>query len=324
VARGGGWPDAVALAERLHCAVFTAPEAEAASFPEDHPLFMGVLPPAIGPLCEKLEGHDLVLVLGAPVFRYYPYVPGRFLPQGTHLIQVTDDPAEAARAPIGDSVLADPALAARVLATLLPEATRDLPAPRPQPGVPAQSAMMSADQLFHAIAQARPDEAVLVQETLSSMKALATRWPARQPDSYYTMASGGLGYGLPAAVGIALAERQLGRRRPVVAVIGDGAFQYGVQALWTAAQHGLPVVFVVPQNREYAILKGFAELERTPGLPGLDLPGLDIAALARGYGCAAQEVSTPADARDAMCEALERQGPTVIVAPIDPTVPPLL
>ena len=126
------------------------------------------------------------------------------------------------------------------------------------------------------------------------------------------------------AVGIALAERQLGRRRPVVAVIGDGSFQYSVQALWTAAQHELPVVFVVPRNRQYAILKSFAALEGTHGIPGLDLPGLDIAALARGYGCAAQEAATPADARDALREALGRTGPTVIVAPISDEVPPLL
>ena len=324
VARGEGWADAVALAERLQCAVYTAPEAEAASFPEDHPLFQGVLPPAIGPLSEKLEGHDLVLVLGAPVFRYYPFVPGSYLPEGTRLFQVTDDPMEAARAPVGDSVLADPVAALRVLAGMVGEATGRAPAPKPQPGAPAPASPMSADLLFHAIAAARPDRAVLVQETLSNMKDLQRRWPATQPDSYYTFASGGLGYALPAAVGMALAERQLGRRRPVVAVIGDGSFQYSIQGLWTAAQLQLPVVFVVPRNSEYAILKSFAKLEGTPGVPGLDLPGLDIASLARGYGCTAQEVATPADTTDAMREALGRQGPTVIVAPISAEVPPLL
>jgi len=138
------------------------------------------------------------------------------------------------------------------------------------------------------------------------------------------MASGVLGYGLPAAVGVALAERQLGRRRPVVAVIGDGSFQYSLQALWTAAQHELPVVFVVPQNNEYAILKSFAALGDTPGVPALDLPGLDIASLARGYGCTAQVAATPAEVRDAVRAAFGCLGPTVIVAPIDPKAPPLL
>ncbi len=324
VARGGGWDAAVALAERLGCAVFQAPEAEAASFPEDHPLFQGALPPAIAPLCKKLEGHDLVLVLGAPVFRYYPYVPGRYVPEGTALIQITDDPAEAARAPVGDSVLADPALAARVLAGMVPKASRPPPPVRPSPGAPAHGDPMSADLLFHTIAEVRPPGAVLVNETLSNMRDLLARWPITQPDSYYTMASGGLGYGLPAAVGIALAERQLGRHRPVVAVIGDGAFQYSVQALWTAAQHELPVVFVVPRNQEYAILKSFAQMGDSPGVPGLDLPGLDIAGIARGYGCAAQDAETPGEVRDAFRAALGRKGPTVIVAPISPAVPPLL
>lgn len=324
VARGEGWADAVTLAERLRCAVYAAPWTEAASFPEDHPLFQGMLPPAIGPLSERLQGHDVVLVLGAPVFRYYPYVPGSYLPEGTRLFHVTDDPMEAARAPVGDSVLADPAAAIRVLTAMIGQANGAAPAPRPQPGAPAPATPMTADLLFHAIAAVRPDGAVMVHETPSNTKDLQRRWPATQPDSYYTFASGVLGYALPAAVGIALAERQLGRHRPVVAVIGDGSFQYSVQGLWTAAQLRLPVVFVVPSNSEYAILKSFAEMEDTPGVPGLDLPGLDIASIARGYGCTAQVAATPAEAQDAMREALGRQGPTVIIALVSAEVPPLL
>ena len=109
-----------------------------------------------------------------------------------------------------------------------------------------------------------------------------------------------------------------------MAVIGDGSFQYASQALWTAAQLELPIVFLVPRNGEYAILKSFAELEDTPGVPGLDLPGIDIALIARGYGCTAVDVSSPASAREAFREALGRSGPTVIVAAIDPSVPDLL
>ena len=100
------------------------------------------------------------------------------------------------------------------------------------------------------------------------MKPMHMRLPATQPASYYSMASGGLGFGLPASVGIALAERETGRNRPVIAVIGDGSFQYSIQALYTAAQHKLPVLVVVPDNREYAILKSFAEEEKTTGRPG--------------------------------------------------------
>ncbi len=324
VARGSGWEDAIAIAERLRCPVFTAPESEAASFPEDHALFQGELPPAIGPLCEKLQGYDVVAVLGAPVFRYYPYVPGNFLPAGTRLFQVTDDPSEVARAPVGDSILADPALALHVLLDMVPPSDRSSPPARPAPEAPQTTATMTADALFHSLAQDRPADAVLVQESLSSLKDLKARWPATQPDSYYTFASAGLGYGLPAAVGIALAERHSGRKRPVVAVIGDGSFQYACQALWTAAQLELPIVVVVPRNGEYGILKSFAKLEDTPGVPGLDLPGIDIALIARGYGCTAVDVSAPMSAREAFREALDRSGPTVIVAAIDPSVPDLV
>ena len=133
-----------------------------------------------------------------------------------------------------------------------------------------------------------------------------------------------LGWNLPAAVGLALAERDSGRNRQVLAIIGDGSLQFSIQGLWTAAQHKLPVVFVVPRNGEYAILKSFAVLEETPGVPGLELPGLDIVALATGYGCAAVEATTEGEVRQACKDALARSGPTVVVVPVAPTVPPLL
>jgi hypothetical protein len=96
-------------------------------------------------------------------------------------------------------------------------------------------------------------------------------------------------------VGIALAERETGRNRPVVAIIGDGSFQYSVQSIWSAAQLQLPILIVIMRNRQYTILKSFAELEHTPGVPGLDLPGMDFVSIAQGYGCDAarvEEIST--------------------------------
>ena len=118
------WRAAVALAERLAAPVWSAPAPERAAFPEDHPHFRGVLPYAIGPLAETLHGHDMVLVVGAPVFRYYPYVPGDHLPAGARLLHVTDDPDEAARAPVGDSLLGDAGLTLAALVDLLPAADR--------------------------------------------------------------------------------------------------------------------------------------------------------------------------------------------------------
>ena len=324
VDRSGGWEAAVTLAEKLRAPVYSPPAAERAGFPEDHPQFMGTLPFAIGPLGEKLKGHDVVLVVGAPVFRYYPYVPGEYLPAGTRLIHFTDDPNEAARAPVGDAILGDAALACAMLADAVTASDRPLPTPRPAQSAPEQTTPMTADFLFHALAGARPEGAVLVQESPSNMKPMHMRLPATKPNSYYSMASGGLGFGLPASVGIALAERQTGRNRPVVAVIGDGSFQYSIQALYTAAQHRLPILVIVPDNREYAILKSFAEEEKTTGIPGLDLPGLDIVTLAKGYGCDARRVEQPGDLVEALQSGMAAAGPTVLEVAISPEVPPLL
>ncbi|TNH31736.1 benzoylformate decarboxylase [Micromonospora orduensis] len=324
VDRSGSWSEAVALAERLAAPVWSAPAPERAGFPEDHPHFRGVLPFAIGPLAEKLSGHDTVLVVGAPVFRYYPYVPGEHLPSGTRLLHVTDDPDEAARAPVGDSLLGDPGLTLAALLELLPQADRTPPVARANHAAPDISTPLSADALFAALAGHWPADGVLVQESPSNLAALRRRLRVTRPASYFTMASGGLGYGLPAAVGVALAERDTGRGRPVVAVIGDGSFHYSVQALWTAARLSLPVVVVVPVNQQYAILKAFAEFKETPGVPGLDLPGLDITAIAAGYGCATEVVQSPDQLGAALTAGLRADRPTVLPVPISAEVPSIL
>ena len=324
VDRSAGWEAAVRLAEALCAPVYSSPASERAGFPENHPQFMGALPFAIGPLGDKLKGHDVVLVVGAPVFRYYPYVPGEYLPAGTRLLHVTDDPNEAARAPVGDAILGDPALACAQLAEAVTASDRLLPPARPVQPDPKPTTPLTADFLFHALAQARPEGAVLVQESPSNMKPMHARLPATRPASYFSMASGGLGFGLPASVGIALAERHTGRNRKVIAVIGDGSFQYSVQALYTAAQHKLPILVVVPDNGEYAILKSFAKQEKTPGVPGLDLPALDLVSLARGFGCDARRVVGPDDLADALRAGMAADVPTVLEVAISPEVPPLL
>ncbi|MET8362154.1 benzoylformate decarboxylase [Micromonospora sp. NPDC005194] len=324
VDRSGGWPAAVALAERLAAPVWSAPAPERAVFPEDHPQFRGVLPFAIGPLAEALRGHDTVLVVGAPVFRYYPHVPGNHLPEGARLLHVTDDPDEAARAPVGDSLLGDPGLTLAALLDLVPAANRQPPTPRAAPAPPEVTVPLSADAMFAALAAHWPADGVLVQESPSNLSALRRHLRITRPASYFTMASGGLGYGLPAAVGVALAERDTGRRRPVVAVIGDGSFHYSVQALWTAARLALPVVVLVPVNQQYAILKAFAEFKDSPGVPGLDLPGLDITAIAAGYGCATEVVQTPDQLGAALATGLRAEGPTVLPVPISTDVPTIL
>ena len=324
VDRSHGWDAAVALAEKLRAPVYGTPAAERAGFPENHPQFMGPLPFAIKPLSEKLAGHDVALVVGAPVFRYYPYVQGEYLPRGLRLLHITDDPSEAARAPVGDAILGDPALACASLVDLVAASSRSLPAPMPKQPTPEPETPITPDYLFYALAQAKPENAVLVQESPSNMKPLHSRLPSSHPASYFSMASGGLGFGLPASVGIALAERDTRRNRPVIAVIGDGSFLYSIQALWTAVQHSLPLLVVVPQNTEYAILKAFAEFEKTPGVPGLDLPGLDLVSLAEGFGCNARRVEKPEEITGAAKEAMGSGKVTVLVVPTTTEVPPLL
>ena len=142
--------------------------------------------------------------------------------------------------------------------------------------------------------------------------------PTTRPGSFFATASGGIGWGAPAAVGIALGDPARGVKRTVVGIIGDGSFEYSVQAIWTAAQHHLPIVYVVMRNHEYSILKSFAVLEQTPGVPGLDLPGLDIASIAAGFGCHAVNVDSTEKLAHEFTTALEADGPTVIVVPTKP------
>lgn len=323
VDHAGGWDDAVALAERLRCAVWAAPGEGRPGFPETHPQYRGALPPAIKPLAQALSGHDVIVVVGAPVFRYYPYVPGEYLPDGAELFHITDDPSEAARAPVGTAILADPGRSCAVLAAAVPQANRAQPAARPI-AVPAQTdGEITAEWLYHTIHTLRPPDSVVVAESLSTMRQLRQRLPTERPQSFYSMSSGVLGYGLPAAVGVALAERDEGTNRKVICIVGDGAANYVIQSIWTATQHNLPILFVVVRNGAYNILKSFAELLDTPGVPGLDLPGLDFVNLAQGYGCTAERASA-----DALAEVIKRgidsDRPHLVEVPVDSTVPPLI
>lgn len=168
------------------------------------------------------------------------------------------------------------------------------------------------------LSRVRPPDTVIVNESTSTMAQQVEWLPTVRTGSFFATASGGIGWGVPAAVGVALGDRDRGVTRPVVGLIGDGSFQYSVQALWTAAQHQLPVVYVVMRNHEYSILKSFAVLEDTPGVPGLDLPGLGIASVARGFGCRAADVTTAGDLEQEFKTALSADIPTVIVVRTQP------
>jgi benzoylformate decarboxylase len=313
----GGWNAAVALAEKQRLPVWAAPAVGSGriGFPENHPQFVGVLPPAIGPVSETLKEYDLVLVVGSSVFPYYPYIPGPLLAEGTSLIALTSDPAEAARAPMGDAILGDVGLGLAALVELVAESDRSVPSARPEPGEPQAADPMSGSQAMAALAAAWPQDGIAVVETPSSTLALRNRLRLSQPGSFYFSASGGLGFGISAAIGVQMAKPQ----RPVVCVLGEGSAQYGITALWTAVAYKVPVTFLVLRNNEYAILKWFSMLEQVQGAPGLDLPGLDVAAVARGYGMSAREVGDAEELTAALREDIAvDDGPRLLQVNVAP------
>jgi len=318
--RSDGWEEAVALAERTRAAVYSAPVTERVGFPEGHPLFQGPLPFAQKPISDTLSGYDVVLVVGAPVFRYYPHVPGPATPEGTRLLHLTDDPDEAARAVAGDAVVGDVRLALERLVQLVPASDRAAPTARPRPAPPPARAPIGPAFLAHTLAQALPADAVIAAESPTNAPALRDYLRPSRPGGYYSAASGGLGWALPAAVGLQLAHPE----RRVVAVVGDGSSLYSIQALWTAAQLNLPLVVIVPNNAQYAILKAFTRFQDTSGVPGLDLPGLDIAGIARGFGYDAHRVDRPEDLAGALRDALAACAPVLVEVVVDPAIPPLI
>ena len=220
-----------------------------------------------------------MLVVGSSVFAYYPYLPGPLLPEGTSLVAITPDPVDAARAPMGEAIVGDVGLALRALVELVPEAVgRRPPDPRPAPGLPdppdplggGDGTRITGTQAMAALAAAWRDDAIVVLEAPSSTLALRNRLRISRPGSYYFGASGGLGFGISAALGVQLAQPE----RPVVCVLGEGSAQYGITALWTAVAYRLPVTFLVLRNDEYAILKWFSSIEQVSGAPGWTCPDL--------------------------------------------------
>ena len=305
-----GWTAAVALAERCRLPVWAPPASGSGrvGFPEDHPNFQGLLPPAIGPAAQTLEPYDLVLVIGAPVFTYYPYIPGPVLPEGTSLVLVTNDPQEAARAPAGDAIVADVALTLEALLAHAETPDRPPPEARPAPELPPESSPIAAAAAMAALGDVLPAEGIVVNESPSNMIAFRNQVRPARPSSYFTAAGGGLGFGLPAAVGMQLGQPE----RPVVAVIGDGSLQYAVAGLWSAVAHDVPLTVLVLRNEEYAILKWFAEFEGEMGAPGLDVRGLDSVAIATGYGMRARRVDGVDELRQALAEAIASDGPELV------------
>ena len=309
----------VRLAEKARAAVWVSPFSARCSFPERHPQFAGFLHASPAQLSEALRDHDLVVVIGAPVFTFHVEGHASIFDGATTIFQITDDPDAAAVTPAGTSIIASMKPAMATLIEMLPETKRAMPAGRTLPPAPRAADPISAEFALHTLSAAMPAHAVLVEEAPSHRPAMHTFMPMRGQDSFYTMASGGLGHGLPASVGIALGRPGI----RTVCVIGDGSAMYSIQALWTAAQRKLPLTVVVLNNSGYGAMRSFGQVMQVRNVPGLDLPGIDFVKIAEGLGCDAVRVTKSAELAPALKRGLAHDGTSLIEVMVDPAVPVL-
>ncbi|WP_111511981.1 thiamine pyrophosphate-dependent enzyme [Mycobacterium kyogaense] len=309
-----GWRAATALAERLGCPVYQESFGARAGFPQDHPQFAGHLPAGRSRLREVLRPHDLVVTIGAPVFRQYPFEDGPLVPDGTSVVVVTDDGNEAARSPADLAILADPAEFAAMLAAEVPTrpqmAAPARQAQRPAPVQPG-SALRAADVLT-ALSDRLPSNTVVVEETPSSRPDLHRLLPAREPLGFVSAAMGGLGFAMPAAIGLKMAAPE----RPVVAVLGDGSSLYSIQSLWSAARYDVGTLFVVLANGRYAIMDRLAEKEGTGPAPWPAFEEVSVSGLATSLGCPVSRAAGLADLLEILDEVIPtlstRKSPLVL------------
>ncbi len=312
--RSGAWEAVVELAERHSARVYGAPMAGRAGFPEDHRLFAGFLPAMRDRIVKLLDGHDLVFAIGAPTFTYHVEGDGPHLPAGANLFQLIEDPSIASWSPTGTCAVGSVRLGVLDLLARPAPRPRPLPAPRAArpPALPPKAGQrMSVAYLLQVLSELRAPSDIIVEEAPSARPVIQEYLPVLQPETYFTMCSGGLGHSLPAAVGIALARQD----RKVIAVIGDGSSMYAIQALWSAAQLKLPMTILIINNGRYAALQGFAPVfGYAPGeqVQGTALPALDFVALAKGHGCAATRVERADTLRAALRKALKSPVPTLV------------
>lgn len=310
------WDALVALADRLDCPVFHEPFTARAGFPQDNPHFAGFLPAGRAALRATLAPYDALLVVGAALLKQYHYEPGPLLEPGTHAAVISEDPAEIKRS-AADIALCAPlpaAVSALTAAVSGPSGTAPGtghllgPGHRPGPGMRQVDLLrrelterahgMTPEALFARLAPLITPDTIVVEESPSSREALQLMLPARQPLAYQSLAMGGLGYGMPAAIGMRLAQPD----RPVLAVLGDGSSLYSIQALWTAVHYGVGVLFFVMANARYQVMDDLTSQHGT--VPWSTLHGVSVATLADGFGMKSMCVTTPQQLKDVVAAAL--------------------
>lgn len=331
-----GWDAVRRLARTLGARVYAEPFGARAGFDQTDEAYAGQLPADRTRLRQVLAGHDLLLVLGTAALRQYPWEAGPLVPGTTRIVVVTADEAEALRSPAMLSVVADPAAVAGAVADRLGDRSPDTgvgdageladvdaaashqPAAttRHTPAEPSPTGALRPEDVFAVLAEHLPAETVLIEESPSSRPALQAMVPARVPMGFLSAAMGGLGFAVPAAVGVKMARPDA----PVLAVVGDGSSLYSIQALWTAAHRGVGALFLVLANGRYAVMDRLAD-RRGGKAPWPAFPEVSVSTLAAGFGVPAVRLETTEELATTLpdlCAGLaERTEPLVVEVAVE-------
>ncbi|MDQ6698518.1 MAG: thiamine pyrophosphate-binding protein [Actinomycetota bacterium] len=340
VARSDAIGAVVELAEKLGATVFGSPLYGSSVFPPTHPQWAGMLPPSAARVRAALDGFDRVLLLGGQAFLVYPYSAGSPVPDHVDLLHLSPDPSQIGRAhPVRFGAAGDIGATLEALNATLgdlrpPEPATEEAAARSAAASVKRSAEIemldtSARARYgpapmhpmaaaHALLRAIPPDVAVVDEAITTGVYVRGFHHTDVSSSYFFCRGGGLGWGMPAACGIALASR-----RPVLCVVGDGSAMYSPQALWTAAHERLPVVFAVVDNGQYLILKqnlrgmggASARTERFVAMD-LDQPRVDFCALAEAMGVPATRIDRTEDIATGVAQALASGWPALLHIPI--------
>ena len=343
VAHDGAQADLAALAARLGAPVMGEPFAACMPLDTDDPAWAGPLPRAATPIRQALTGHDVVLAIGMPVFRLFGWSPGPALPDGARLVHVDVDPEEIGRMLAPEvGIVAAPGATMRGLRALLGNADPAARARYAAVGTSLARARTAARAevrdrasdvevitpaaLALAVGEGVAIADLVVDEGITATRDLRVALGDRDVGSCMWHRGSALGWGLPAAVGAAIADPS----RRVVCTHGDGSLMFGVPALWTAAHERCRVALVVGDNSGYEILRaGLEGLTGVPegGWPGIAVtdPHLDIAGICRGFGAPAAVVDAPGALPSAVADVLARAagGPAVLVARVEGLTPPV-
>ena len=329
LASRNAFQEAGELARLIGAAVYHEPVPYNARFPTDHPAFMGDLTRNQQKVRETLQRHDLLICLGADLLRMSPYSPTDPLPDGMPVIHITERDWElgknyateiAIRADVKETLCALLPLLRAKPVTKAGARLNTLKASnwaaqcqkaRNQTVASAETLPIDARYLMMCVADALPAGTIVVEEAVTAAAALSTFLPVRDAHGFYGLASGGLGFALPGAIGVAFAQPE----RPVVAVVGDGSAMYSVQALWTAVHFKLPITYVIVNNRSYKIIKDrLVSLRKSDRFVGMDLtrPEIDFVAVAQGLGMAAQRITEPSRIAAVLAEAIASTAPNLV------------